>query len=72
MNMEIHPNECFNYQLEIDRAFKNLSSKKAVGLNFIPDLLFKIKDSEAIKNRIRSHFKDYLIAWKNPSLFYER
>ena len=45
----IESNGIFDNQLETDRAIQQLSSKKAMGQDYIPDLLFKIKDSESIK-----------------------
>ena len=51
----IESNGIFDYRLEIDRAIQQLSSKKAMGLDYIPDLLFKIKNSESIK-KIESEY----------------
>ena len=65
----IESNGIFDYRLEIDRAIQQLSSKKAMGLDYIPDLLFKIKDSESIINRIRIHFEEYVRKWQAPIYF---
>ena len=71
-NINTYPNGLFNFyaDIDIDRAFKKISHRKATRVDYISDILFNNKEAEeSLKLRIRMHFKQYLRERKTSIYF---
>ena len=59
-----------DYRLEIERAINSVATNKASGIDNIPGELYRNRDArQLIKDKIETHFKQYLINSDVPDYF---
>ena len=64
---QIRNNGIFEYRIELDKAFERIARNKAVGYDNIPGEIFKLNENMGVlKQRLKSHFTNYLIAGDVP------
>ena len=67
---QIRNNGIFEYRIELDKAFERIARNKAVGYDNIPGEIFQLNENMGVlKQRLKSHFTNYLIAGDVPEYF---